>query len=213
MFDLEQAVVDWRKQMLAAGIKTPVPLEELESHLREEIEQQIKSGQSEQSAFAVAAQRIGLAQSLKAEFKNAGDVVIERRDRMLFLVVFWSAVVWFGGILLMGFHAFLKYDMSWPWRLAGIADFSVIALSVLGWRWLNRAFPVIPDKRARMAIGLSMGAVGATGMIVFMNFILPKVSFTEGQLIVVVLWGLTLLAAFGAVWAGLEEAANNKRTI
>jgi hypothetical protein len=44
MFNLEQAIADWRKQMLAAGIKTPVPLEELESHLRDEIEWQMKSG-------------------------------------------------------------------------------------------------------------------------------------------------------------------------
>ena len=38
MFDLEQSITNWRKQMLAAGIKSPVPLEELEIHLREEIE-------------------------------------------------------------------------------------------------------------------------------------------------------------------------------
>jgi hypothetical protein len=41
MFNLEQAIADWRQQMLAAGIKTPVPLEELENHLREENEQQM----------------------------------------------------------------------------------------------------------------------------------------------------------------------------
>jgi hypothetical protein len=38
MFELEQAITGWRRQMLAAGIKTPVPLEELEIHLRDEIE-------------------------------------------------------------------------------------------------------------------------------------------------------------------------------
>jgi len=37
MFDLEQAIIAWRQQMLAAGIKSPVPLEELENHLRDEI--------------------------------------------------------------------------------------------------------------------------------------------------------------------------------
>ena len=37
MFDLEQSIAEWRRQMLAAGIKTPVPLEELEIHLREDI--------------------------------------------------------------------------------------------------------------------------------------------------------------------------------
>jgi len=32
MFNLEQAIADWRQKMLAAGIETPVPLEELELH-------------------------------------------------------------------------------------------------------------------------------------------------------------------------------------
>jgi len=31
MFNLEQSIADWRRQMIAGGIKTPVPLEELES--------------------------------------------------------------------------------------------------------------------------------------------------------------------------------------
>jgi hypothetical protein len=44
MFNLEQSIIEWRKQMLAAGIKTPVPLDELEIHLREEIERQMASG-------------------------------------------------------------------------------------------------------------------------------------------------------------------------
>ncbi len=72
MSDLEKSITDWRKQMLAAGIKTPVPLEELEIHLREEIEQQMKSGLSGQDAFNSAVQKIGEAGLLKTEFKKAG---------------------------------------------------------------------------------------------------------------------------------------------
>ena len=41
MFNLEAAIADWRRQMLAAGIKAPVPLEELESHMREDVENQL----------------------------------------------------------------------------------------------------------------------------------------------------------------------------
>jgi hypothetical protein len=76
MFDLEQSISDWRLQMLAAGIKTPVPLEELESHLREEIERQIKSGLSlnEQEAFNFAVRKIGQAEKLKMEFQKAGMI-------------------------------------------------------------------------------------------------------------------------------------------
>ena len=72
MSDLEQSIADWRKQMLAAGIKTPVPLEELEIHLREEVEQQLKSGLNEQEAFNSAIQKIGQAHMVQKEFKKLG---------------------------------------------------------------------------------------------------------------------------------------------
>ena len=45
--------------MLTAGVEMPVPLEELESHLREEIDQEMKSGLNEQTAFEFSVQRIG----------------------------------------------------------------------------------------------------------------------------------------------------------
>ena len=72
MFNLEQSIAEWRRQMLAAGIKTPAPLDELEIHLREEIEQQMKSGLNEQDVFNSAVQKIGQAGLLKREFKKAG---------------------------------------------------------------------------------------------------------------------------------------------
>jgi hypothetical protein len=75
MFNLEQAILGWRKQMLAAGIETPVPLEELEIHLREEIERQMKLGFGRQQAFEIAFQKIGDINMLKDEFKkvNTGN--------------------------------------------------------------------------------------------------------------------------------------------
>jgi hypothetical protein len=42
MFNLEQSIAK-RRQMLAVGIKTPVPLDELESQLRDDVEQQVQS--------------------------------------------------------------------------------------------------------------------------------------------------------------------------
>jgi hypothetical protein len=70
MFNLEDAIGFWRRQMLAAGINTPVPLEELENHLRDEVEQQMQSGLSAQQAFEIAARRIGEASALKHEFRQ-----------------------------------------------------------------------------------------------------------------------------------------------
>ena len=85
MFNLETAIADWRKQMLAAGIKTPVPLEELESHLREEIERQIKSGLSEPIAFEVSVKQVGQPQTLRNEFKKVERNIMKRYTSSRFL--------------------------------------------------------------------------------------------------------------------------------
>lgn len=58
--------------MLAAGIKTPVPLDELESHLREEIAALIAGGKSNSDAFELAVRRIGQADPLRNEFAKIG---------------------------------------------------------------------------------------------------------------------------------------------
>jgi hypothetical protein len=71
MFNLEQSITDWRRQMLAAGIQTPVPLEELEIHLRDDIERQVKSGRSEPEAFEISTWKIGQPTMLKDEFKKS----------------------------------------------------------------------------------------------------------------------------------------------
>jgi len=79
MFDLKQSIAEWRRQMLAAGIKTPVPLEELESHLRDEIERQTKSGRSEAEAFKSAVQTIGPAHTVQKEFEKVEGTEEERK--------------------------------------------------------------------------------------------------------------------------------------
>src|SRR6266702_5818333 len=72
MFNLNEKIAEWRRQMLAAGIKTPVPLNELENHLRDDVEQQISAGLSTQQAFEAAVQGIGQAAVLEREFDKVG---------------------------------------------------------------------------------------------------------------------------------------------
>jgi hypothetical protein len=57
MFNLDQAVANWRKQMMAAGIKSAEDLDELESHLREDLEQQMHAGVTVERAFRETVQR------------------------------------------------------------------------------------------------------------------------------------------------------------
>ena len=85
MFNLEEKILEWRREMLDVGIKTPVPLEELEIHLREEIERQVESGLSEPIAFEVSVKQVGQPQSLRNEFKKVERNIMKRYTSSRFL--------------------------------------------------------------------------------------------------------------------------------
>jgi hypothetical protein len=72
MFNLEQSISEWRRQMLSAGVKNPDIVDELESHLREDWARRVQSGESEEQAFEGAVQGIGQASLLKHEFAKLG---------------------------------------------------------------------------------------------------------------------------------------------
>jgi hypothetical protein len=72
MFNLEEAISEWRGQMLAAGVKNPNVVDELESHLREDVARHAQSGENAEQAFEAAVQRVGHARLLKREFAKLG---------------------------------------------------------------------------------------------------------------------------------------------
>jgi hypothetical protein len=76
MFDTEQAIAKWRRQMADDGIKAPEILDELESHLREDFERRLRSEANKEHAFRMAVRQMGPARVLKAEFRK-----IERKER------------------------------------------------------------------------------------------------------------------------------------
>lgn len=127
MFDLEQSITNWRRQMLAAGIKTPVPLEELEGHLRDDVEAQMDSGTDAQRAFAVAAHRIGPAVELKSEFQKANQNELMKRNLINLLVIVATLAIGMGLILpgvakWRAHEAFTAFSITMP--LIGVAIFA-----------------------------------------------------------------------------------------
>lgn len=77
MFDLEKAIAEWRQQMLAAGIDSREQLEELEGHLRDVAEAQMRLGVSEEVAFETALEQIGRPEDLEPEYAKVGITVYE----------------------------------------------------------------------------------------------------------------------------------------
>jgi hypothetical protein len=70
MFDLEREIQRWRRELLACGLGGS-QVEELEDHLRTDIEEQLRSGVAVREAFEAAARRIGRGSELKRQFDRA----------------------------------------------------------------------------------------------------------------------------------------------
>src|SRR5258708_4553945 len=106
MFNLNDAITNWRRQMVAAGIKSPALLDELESHLREDVERQMQSGENLEKAFALAAGRVGEGRALNAEFAKTrrGRSLLEKL--MIAISAFFLAFI----ILLSGAAIILCYS-------------------------------------------------------------------------------------------------------
>jgi hypothetical protein len=70
MFNLDQAITEWRRQMTSAGVKKPAVLDELAAHLREDVAALVSAGESEAHAFELAVSRLGQPGALKPEFRK-----------------------------------------------------------------------------------------------------------------------------------------------
>ena len=84
MFDRERAISNWREEMSARDLSDAV-VDELESHLRDELEAQVRAGVGSEDAFTTAVQRVGRADVLKTEFAKSFTLFDRLKDAMLTL--------------------------------------------------------------------------------------------------------------------------------
>jgi len=216
MFNLEQSITAWRAQMLAAGIKTPVPLEELEGHLREEIEQEVKAGMSGQPAFDAAVLRIGRGAELKAEFtKTKGmwaflqtEIVSSRLElkfvRSSYFIV-CIAFLFFGGMVFFKVGNFST--MTSIERISGQTACVLSCLLCSSGLFGRRIFPIILNKTKRTAICVSLVAPWVIWFMIF----LANVNCGMGQFVAEFLWAFVVpVGALTGLISGLEKAAAQK---
>lgn len=207
MFSLEQSITAWRKQMLAGGIKAPVPLDELEGHLREEVDRRVREGIQTQLAFEEAVLKMGAAGELKAEFSRGWrwrDILeMELVDEK------WGAV-WLPVICLIAANAaFLLFSIRMP--MMTFPEFVAAGTAILVSDLLfssgflgRRIFPVISRKRTRLAIGVSCGALISLWMIIFMS----HTDYDIGRFVMAFCWAFFVpMGALGGLIFGLERAA------
>src|SRR5262245_64818157 len=68
MPDIERRIADWRRALAETAGCTDEVLDELESHLRDEVQRLVQTGEPEERALDLALSRLGPPQALAAEF-------------------------------------------------------------------------------------------------------------------------------------------------
>jgi hypothetical protein len=207
MFDLEKAISDWRQQTVAAGLKSPQILRELESHLREDIEEQTRAGLDRQQAFVHAIVRLGHATSLEKEFaKTVATTRTSDRLRLVFCVLLVSLI-----LCLCGFTFSTLGMNAGEWLVASSAVASSLFIAGF-WTRAVRFFPVIQNKRKRYAIEVVIFFSGFLCSNLFCTFVLPyfERNLNDKILPAIWLWAIFPIALFLAAACGIEQAVRNQ---
>jgi hypothetical protein len=171
MFELEKEIARWRAGLVTDSVATNESLEELESHLREEIASQLEAGTTAEKAFEIATRQLGRPEALKREFEKAGEAPRDAWTRRLLgmerdillpvkavllplLLYFFYAANWLGlfpGSEHSGFIAELVF----------LGFYTALNLVVAGVLLASRRIPRLWVERAVFAICLADGLFGS----------------------------------------------------
>ncbi len=167
MFDLDKAIVRWRRKLERHSGLAPREVDELEDHLRArvELEMELDAGLSPARALAIARDDIGQAPSLSREFAKVGKPRWRR-----WLVAGWAM---FGvSFVLPAFRlpAFWGMDFGWDygyelfWDLLTDAEGIPMLLPSLAMILSTRAL-LSPSPGKGRWLGRILGTAGSLGVV------------------------------------------------
>jgi len=125
--------------MITAGVRTTESLNELEAHLRDDVEHSILSGLSAELAFEGAVQRLGGADALREEFTKWAR---ERRRHFIY-----RGLVFGFGVFVLGVT--FCYFVMLPLAMAAL-------LTYMNWFGFSHA-RLVPHEYIRFAVKLVLG--------------------------------------------------------
>ncbi|PWU09820.1 MAG: hypothetical protein C5B50_26550 [Verrucomicrobia bacterium] len=200
MFNLNQAIAEWRRQMASAGITSAEVLDELVSHLRDDVEEQVRTGANAEKAFASAVRRIGPAAALKTEFAKSGPPKGAWRRR--FWQTFYYACA--ATTVMADLWTLVSFELSASERVAGAGV--VVALA---WYLLRRPFLAWwTGGVARTRLLSAMKAVASIVPIwtLWANLTAFRVIHIEvGVIPAMILWSLCAAFALTGLACGLND--------
>lgn len=199
MFNFEQEITKWRHQLAARGIKEQA-LDELESHLREDVEQQMGSGADAESSFKSAVQRLGAAHMLQGEFMKLDTKHLQTMKVKRFCLRLVSIILSVVLTILL-----LKSELDLKERLLAFGALMLWVVFLSSGRFVSKFLPVLSSQQLRVAHGL-LGLAVFAWLMIFFYVILPLCNFTVGEVGVATIWAMTPCAMVGGIIDGMDEA-------
>jgi cation transport ATPase len=215
MFDLEKQIVEWRQKLLAAGIKAPVPLDELENHLRSEIERLMQAGMDAKESCETAMEKMGAANALQIEFAKVEKENRAAREARLTLVFSLMAIWGMAAAMavLVVFRVGTFSEMTSAQQNSAYAALSLMLFFGFGGRFGHKFFPRIGRKQIRYAICVSAGAVMAVWWTILFWVILPRHDYSLAEILLLIIWGFVMpVGLIVGLCAGIETAARQIKT-
>jgi len=200
MFELEQAIADWRRELDHAGVKTSVVLDELESHLRDEIDAQMRLGVDERQAFQTAVEQIGQARTLARELTGEQKL---RNAILLAATVLYSLVAGVPVLFRLGSFS----DINSAQQSSALAAVGVAVTALFAGRLIARILPVVSSRCSRIVIYSSGVLLLFVWLALFYHHVMTRVEWNMSQLVVALLWALSPWGAVCGIQWGMEEAA------
>ena len=200
MLSLDQAIADWRQKLNHTGVKAPAVLDELESHLRDEIEAQTQLGLPERQAFEVAVKRIGPIKTLGREFTGEQRLV---NAALIGSMGLYSLVAGVPVLFKLGSFS----EISSAQQLSGLGAVVITTVAALGGRALGRR--LLAGSTLYLRIGVcSFGVILVlTWLALFYQHIMTRVQWDVSQLVVVLLWALSPWGVVCGFSVGMVEAS------
>ena len=199
MFNLDQAIAKWRQQLVAAGMTTPEVLDELESHLREEIERQVQSGASEESAYEAGISSLGHISALKVEFAKLDSTGGGWRKALQ--AFYFGSIVF---LVLVNTWTLIEFELVSTTRYIGISVVWVTALYLGCLPYLLRSTLASTYELLAKGIKLASSLVWLWPAWAILQAT-HRVSWEPGVLLTTVLWCLCGAIGLSAIAFALSQ--------
>lgn len=171
MFDPEPEIKNWRRRLDAEQVATAETLNELESHLRDGINQGIRSGLIPEKAFELAVARIGQPNALKTEFEKI-DESPDVANQIRRLLLMERDIMLPVKIVFLGFLIYFIHASHW---LRQVDEFPLSATQPIVWSYacLNLAVAALLISFRHLRLSSLHTAVFAMNVIdgLFLSFI------------------------------------------